>query len=262
MIKSLFSAFLMYSRIPMPHVEWREENRRYALGFFPLVGAVIGLLTAGWYQLATSVGLSSLLFGAVAAVIPIAVTGGIHLDGYCDFTDALSSYADKEKRLEIMADPHIGSFAVMRACLYLIVQTALLAELPSMWAVVCVSCGYVLSRGLSGLAAVTFRSAKSEGSLQSFVKPSHKATVIVMLALFIAASGVGMCSYAPDFGGGFSGVLAAVTVFFVCKRKAYRTIDGITGDVCGWFLQKCELWMLAAVVIIPKLTDIRLISFG
>ena len=32
----------MYSRIPAPKVEWKEENRRYALGFFPLVGAVIG----------------------------------------------------------------------------------------------------------------------------------------------------------------------------------------------------------------------------
>ena len=82
MLRSLFSAFLMYSRIPAPHVEWREENRRYALGFFPLVGAVIGLLTFGWYLLSQLIGLSGLLFGAVSVLIPIAVTGGIHLDGY------------------------------------------------------------------------------------------------------------------------------------------------------------------------------------
>ncbi|MBQ1398379.1 MAG: adenosylcobinamide-GDP ribazoletransferase, partial [Clostridia bacterium] len=42
MIHSFFSAFLMYTRIPMPQVEWREENRRYSLCFFPLCGAVIG----------------------------------------------------------------------------------------------------------------------------------------------------------------------------------------------------------------------------
>ena len=41
-LRSFASAFLMYSRIPMPQVEWKEENRRYALCFFPLIGAVIG----------------------------------------------------------------------------------------------------------------------------------------------------------------------------------------------------------------------------
>ena len=38
MLKSLCSAFLMYSRIPVPKVEWNEENRRYALCFFPVIG--------------------------------------------------------------------------------------------------------------------------------------------------------------------------------------------------------------------------------
>ncbi len=248
----------MYSRLRMPHVEWREENRRYSLGFFPLVGAVIALLTAGWYLLAQVIELSSFLFGAGAVIIPIAVTGGIHLDGYCDFTDAVSSYADKEKRLAIMSDPHVGSFAVMRACLYLILQTALFTEISSLNSLICAACGYVLSRGLSGLMAVTLRSAKSDGSLQSFVKPSHKAAVIVMLSVFIAASAGGMI-YVSALAG-FAGILTSVIVFLSCRRKAYKTLDGITGDVCGWFLQKCELWMLAAIVLIPKFTAISLIE--
>ena len=48
MLRSLCSAFLMYSRIPVPQVEWNEENRRYALGWFPAVGAVLGLLLVLW----------------------------------------------------------------------------------------------------------------------------------------------------------------------------------------------------------------------
>ena len=41
-IKSFFIAFSMYSKIPMPQFQWKDEDMRYALCFFPWVGAVIG----------------------------------------------------------------------------------------------------------------------------------------------------------------------------------------------------------------------------
>ena len=109
MLRSLFSAFLMYSRIPVPKVEWKEENRRYSLGFFPLVGAVSGGLLILWRIFCSFSGAGQIIFAAGAVLLPVAVTGGIHIDGFCDVTDARSSYADKKKRLEILSDPHIGS---------------------------------------------------------------------------------------------------------------------------------------------------------
>ena len=51
--------------------------------------------------------------GALILLIPILVTGGFHLDGYMDVKDALSSYADREKKLEILKDPNVGSFAII-----------------------------------------------------------------------------------------------------------------------------------------------------
>ena len=47
-LKSLALAFSMYSKIPMPRVEWNEKNMRYALCFFPFVGAVNGALLFCW----------------------------------------------------------------------------------------------------------------------------------------------------------------------------------------------------------------------
>lgn len=246
MIRSLLSAFLMYSRIPAPRVEWREENRRYSLGFFPLVGAVIGGLTLLWRMLCDKLGIGQALFAAGAVLLPIAVTGGIHLDGFCDFTDARSSYADKQKRLDIMADPHIGSFAAIHLCLYLIVQTALWAQIQDIMSTAVVACGYVLSRSLSGLSALTFKAAKDGGSLQSFVRPSHKGVNIVMTALFLTASAVGMILLMPIVG--IAAVIVSLLVFEYYRHTAYRTLGGITGDLCGWFLQLCEIWLLAAVV--------------
>lgn len=246
MLRSLFSAFLMYSRIPMPHTEWKEENRRYSLGFFPLVGAAIGGLLILWRWLAGALGAGPLLFAAVAAIIPVLVTGGIHLDGFCDVEDAMASCGSPEKRLEIMKDPHIGSFAAIRLGVLLIAQTGLLSQVTELRSACVVGAGFVLSRALSGLAAVTMRSARNNGSLQSFVRPSHRNTVIAMTVSFAAAACAGMI-----FAGGLSGAAAAAAALVTAayfRHFAVKFFGGVTGDLCGWFLQLCELWLLAASV--------------
>ncbi len=96
-IRSLLTAFSTYSCIPVPQVEWTEENRRYSMCFFPLVGAVIGLLLWGWLAVCDAFGVGPLLRGAVAALLPLFVTGGIHMDGFMDTSDALASWQPMEK---------------------------------------------------------------------------------------------------------------------------------------------------------------------
>lgn len=254
MLKSLLSAFLMYSRIPVPQVEWKEENRRYALGFFPLVGAVIGGLLVGWRVLADVLKIGQFLFAAIAGFIPVLVTGGIHLDGFCDVTDARSSFGDREKRLKIMFDPHIGSFAAMYLCIYLLIYTALLSQVDSLRSTAVIGLGFVLSRSLSGISAMTFRSAKSEGTLQSFVKPSHRKITLGMDIFFMLTSAAAMAVISPVTG--IAGVLAAGGVFAYYRYSAYKNFGGTTGDLCGWFLQLCELWIAVAVVFSERITEV------
>ena len=114
MIRSFITAFQMYSRIPMPRIEWRPENRRYALCFFPFVGMVMGCLFMLWDRICTRLGTGSLLFGAGAVFLTVLVTGGIHLDGFCDTCDARASWGDKARKLEILSDSHIGAFAAIK----------------------------------------------------------------------------------------------------------------------------------------------------
>ena len=254
MLRSLFSAFLMYSRIPVPHVEWKEENRRYALGWFPLIGAVIGGLLILWRIFCNRFNCGQMLFAAVAVLLPVLITGGIHLDGFCDVTDARSSYSDKEKRLAIMADPHIGSFAVIRVCLYLILQTALFTRISDVHSTAVIACGYVLSRSFSGLSAVTFRCAKKSGTLQDFVKPSHRTAVIAMVSFFAAAA-----FFTMIFASYIQGCVAFGSVFLCFlhyKYVAYRDFGGTNGDLCGWFLQISEISILAAAVFAKILTEV------
>ena len=253
MLYSLISAFLMYSRIPMPQIPWEERNRRYALCFFPLIGAVIGGILIGWGSFCRWMGISELLFAGIAVCIPVLVTGGIHLDGFCDVEDARASFAEKQRRLEIMSDPHVGSFAVLHLVLYLLVQFAFFTQIRDFKALLLVSCGYVLSRTLSALAAVTFRCAKKDGTLQDFVKPAHRRNTIIALAATLLVTVAYMLTISPI--PATAAVLLAAAMFLRYRAFAYRTFGGITGDTAGWFLQKCELWMLFGIAITECITQ-------
>lgn len=248
-LNSIISAFAMYSRIPVPKIKWCEENKRYALGFFPLVGAVSGLLIVLWYFISNKLRINNILFSAVCTAIPIVVTGGIHMDGFCDVIDAKSSYGTKEKRLEIMSDPHTGAFAIIYAVIYFVVQTGLFSEIKSLKAAIICGLTFVLSRTLSGFAAVTLKNAKGDGTLYSFTEASPKKSVIAILAVIfiVCASAVLFINYVM----GVVVIAASIMTFLAYKKFAYKNYGGITGDLEGYFLQICELVMLAAAVIIP-----------
>ena len=91
-IKSFFIAFSMYSKIPMPQFQWKDEDMRYALCFFPWVGAVIGALWYLWKWFCDRFAVGTLCYVAVGTAIPILITGGFHVDGFLDTCDALHSY--------------------------------------------------------------------------------------------------------------------------------------------------------------------------
>lgn len=250
-LRSLAAAFLMYSRIPVPRVEWRDENRRYALCCFPIVGAVIGALFLLWRRLCAGAELGSLLNAAVCTAIPILVTGGIHLDGFCDVSDAASSCAERPRKLEIMSDPHIGAFAAIKLGVYLLIQTALFSELAEFRAEIVAAVGFVMSRALSGMAAAVFKNAKGSGSLWAFTQPAHRSVTINVLAVIIAVCGGGMIIVSPLCG--CAAVAACGAAFAVYALYAHKQFGGVTGDTAGWFLQVCELCILAAAVIGEKL---------
>lgn len=101
------------------------------------------------------------------ALIPVIVTGGIHLDGFADTVDALSSYGDREKKLQILKDPHTGAFAVIGLCVYFLADIALWSEVTGELLSV-IACSYMLSRSLSGISVVSFQAAKNSGLLKTF----------------------------------------------------------------------------------------------
>lgn len=246
LIRSFLIAFSTYSRIPVPQAEWTEENRRYAMCFFPLVGLVTGLTLWGWMALCDALGFGALLRGTGAALLPLLITGGIHMDGYMDTIDALASWQPKERRLEILKDTHTGAFAVMGCAGYLLLSAALFSEMRTADGPKLV-CVFIISRALSALALTVFRSARPQGMLDEFSSATQKRLAVISCGVY----GV-ICLAAWTATGGWTALLcaaAAAACFLYYRHMAYRQFGGVTGDLAGWFLQITEL-VLAAVIMI------------
>ena len=92
----------MYSQIPMPQFTWQDKEMKYAFCFFPWVGAAIGGITMFWWWFCGKFSVGNVAFAMIGTAIPLAVTGGFHVDGFMDTMDAFHSYQPREKKLEIL----------------------------------------------------------------------------------------------------------------------------------------------------------------
>ena len=245
-INSFFIALSMYSRIPVPRVDWEKENMRYAMCFFPMIGVVIGavMYLAGWLLDKTSVG--GLFRGVVFTLIPIIITGGIHMDGFMDTMDALGSWGDREKKLEILKDSHAGAFAILGMGCYLMWSVAVWSELPAEVQRVC-GVSFVLSRALSGFSVVTFPAARNSGLLKMFQDGAQKKVVRITMCLYVAAAVIMMAVMnARAMTGAVTGVMIAFLYYIVVSRKQF---GGVTGDLAGFFLETAELAMFTGILV-------------
>ena len=123
-VSGFFVAFSLYSAIPVPQVNWEKKTMRWALSFLPLVGLTVGAAEWLWFMFCTHFGASVVLYAIFAALLPLVISGGIHLDGLCDTCDALCSFGDREKRLMILKDSHVGAFGPLWLMAFLMAEAA------------------------------------------------------------------------------------------------------------------------------------------
>ncbi|MEG0090626.1 MAG: adenosylcobinamide-GDP ribazoletransferase, partial [Oscillospiraceae bacterium] len=239
-------AFSMYSKVPMPKVEWTKDTMKYAICFFPLVGLVNAGLLVGWVSLSTLLRLNNIVFAAVATYIPILVTGGIHMDGFCDTVDARASNQSKERRLQILKDSNAGAFAVIKCGMYYLLCFAAFTQL-SYDGIMILSLGYVLSRALSGLSIMNFKSARSDGLAATFKGTAHKKVVNIVLCAIAIYVCVGMVFI--NWRLGLVAILCAAIAVLYYYYFSNKEFGGVTGDLAGYFLQLCELYMAYGIII-------------
>ncbi len=247
---SFLIAFSMYSKIPVPRADWEKENMKYVMCFFPAIGVVIGLLIWLWQKICVFLDFGSLMRSAGFVLIPILVSGGIHLDGFLDTMDALSSYQTKERKLEILKDSHAGAFAVIMGCVYFTLALGVWSEMSAA-ALPAVCVAFTASRALSALALTCFPCANKNGSLATFADAAQKRVVQATLGLWLlAAAGF---SFFTDWRLALILIVTWAAVYAYYYHVAMSQFGGTTGDVAGFFLQVCELAAACTVMLGGKL---------
>ena len=249
--RSFLTAFSMFSRLPVPTLDWREDNMRYMMIMFPLVGAAVGVFSWGWLLLCRWLEFGVFLRAAGLTLVPVAVTGGIHLDGFCDTVDALSSRAPAERKREILKDPHAGAFAVIGAVAYMLLYFSLAAELSdTVFLPILLLLIYVMCRVLSALAVLLFPRSPQQGLLSSFRDSADTRLSVIILLVMYAGACIGLVA-----AGGLTGIvmlgaaLLCALYLFIMSRQSF---EGMSGDLAGFFLQLAELSMLASIILVDK----------
>ncbi len=251
-------AFSIFSSIPMPGIRWNEKNMKYMLLAFPLIGVVTGILCAGWIWFCRSFGLPDILMGGGLTLIPVWITGGIHLDGYVDTCDALASHQDQDKKAMILRDPHVGAFAVIKTGAYFVLMLVVWGALKPydsgeragfLNAVDAMALRvimiFVISRILSALAVVSFKRTKNEDLLHVFY---DYANAPVLRVLLIVLDILAVILLSVTGGTGICMAAAAHIVYLFYYRQCKREFGGVSGDQAGWFLVQAEKWMAIVLV--------------
>ncbi len=255
--KTICMAFSTYSRIPMPQVKWEEKNAEYVICFYPLVGAVIGAAEAVLLWLADRKGFPSVVTALLLIVIPIVLSGGIHLDGLIDTADARHSYLPKEEKQRILKDPHIGAFGVIRLLLYLMLLLAGLILLTEQYAargeqlMVYALVIPFWSRVLCAYTSVWFPKARKDGMLKTVTGGKTIVQTVVLSVFSVMCIAVLLCQLplSEEWWRISAWFLADLLMLFWYRTMAIKEFGGVSGDLAGWLL--CMLELIGVIVLIP-----------
>jgi len=203
------------------------------------IGAIWALLAGTCYFL----NLPALVSGLMRCAYPYIVTGFIHLDGYVDVTDAVKSWRSLERRREILKDSHVGSFAVIGIALLILAQFAFFASAPMDANFLILIFVPAISRCCSALAVTGLKSMSTSQYAEQKKPVSHLVVVGVMLCLFLVAGFLLCGKYGFALIGGLVG-------YGLALRRAYKSLDGMNGDISGYCLTIGELCAVAVYALI------------
>lgn len=247
-LRGIIIALATFSQIPVPQIVWDEKSTPWTLAFLPLVGVCVGGVLLLWHALCGWLQAGPVFEAAGLTILPLVVSGAIHMDGFCDTADALASNAGPERRQEILHDSHTGAFAIIATGIYLVAFFGMATELESSWPTMLAFAGiFVVSRGLGGWASLRFTPTKSSSFSRALKSPQTLTGSTVLLVLWLVA-GAALVVVAGSWPGVIALIMAAV-LFCLARFWLAKLFDGFSGDLAGWLIQMTEVVGLASLVI-------------
>src|SRR5215208_4026675 len=231
------AAVTFLTRLPVARgADLDGDDVARATPFFPLVGVGVGALTGG-VAVALHPHVSALVAAGLAVAAATLVTGALHVDALADTADAGGH--PRERALEIMRDPRIGSFGAAAVALDLVVKVTVIAQLLEQGGAVgaLVAAGAV-SRAVSPPLAALLPYPRVGGGPGSVL--TGRVRMGAVLAPLVAAA-IALALGRP------ATIAAAAAVAVVLGVVYRRWLGGATGDCLGAATEVAETLALVAV---------------
>lgn len=226
----------------------------FALQTFPLLGLLQGSFYASiWFVLASYTPFSDIVITLCLWLVLILLSGGIHLDGWIDASDAYFSYQDVQKRLEIMQDPRVGAFGVLSIIVLLGTRFVILYELVVMasdWLYIYVMLVPFLGKMLMAAYLQLLPSARDQGMAVFFQQGISKwfwlvnSTYLFVIGLLAALLKIDLLVPYLVL------VIVMIGLGYIFARKIVKNFSGITGDTLGAGSEGMELVLWIAVLLL------------
>lgn len=242
--------FLTIISLPWRREVSLEEVGR-SIGYFPVVGIVIGLILAGLNWLLT-LGLPSAVVNVLLIVALVVISGALHLDGLIDTCDGMGGYRTVEDRWRAMRDSRVGGFGIIGACCLLLVKYISLNSVPEPLLMATLMLMPVVSRWAMVYAIFAYPSARPSGLGKERKQATDwlRFTIATLITLVVA---IGLARLAnityfyvvgPAIVFGIWMITIAMATYF--KHK----FAGLTGDTYGAINEVAEVCVLIIVCLL------------
>ena len=239
-----FMAWMMFLALPCPSKKWDDSKKSQMLAAYPFIGLIVGGVWLGIYKLCEVLHLGFVGL-ALTAVLPWLLTGFMHIDGFMDCADAVLSFKDREKRIEILKDSHVGSLAVICTAVLSIFMLAAWLQTgyrASLWALLLIP---VAVRSVISACVLSFEPLKTSGysGMKKDGADKGRALFCVILAAVCCVLGFVLCGI--QVASEITGAVSALAVVLVIRHN----LGGMSGDISGSALTIGEACAVIALAL-------------
>ena len=252
-MKRFISILQFMTRIPINIDTGFDEEFHKTITYFPLVGLVLGVLIY-IIGLVSGIFFDSFITSIIVTLALVILTGGLHIDGLGDTFDAIYSYRDKERMLEIMKDSRLGTNSLLAIMFLILLKIGFIYSIINnslLWTVIFMP---VVAR--LGVIVMMYKTVtpRENGMGNLFIgKASTSMFTIAILYTIILIIGISKLIFLASTFEAMM-LISTIIILFVFnnlfKKHIYQKIDGVTGDILGCTIELGELIYLFCIYLL------------
>ena len=252
-MKRFISILQFMTRIPINIDTGFDEEFHKTITYFPLVGLVLGVLIY-IIGLVSGIFFDSFITSIIVTLALVILTGGLHIDGLGDTFDAIYSYRDKERMLEIMKDSRLGTNSLLAIMFLILLKIGFIYSIINnslLWTVIFMP---VVAR--LGVIVMMYKTVtpRENGMGNLFIgKASTSMFTIAILYTIILIIGISKLIFLASTIEAMMLISKIILLFIfnnLFKIHISNKIDGVTGDILGCTIELGELIYLFCIYLL------------